>query len=125
MSRVGLVILGSVVVMKLGDIYITVFFSSPFWALALPFVSTHRVYRWFSYAACCFLFAVTPIWTSVVDHAADGGLGMLLSVGVSVLAALFSVVLLVATRKRYYRIFFGVMLGSAVAGILGAFAARM
>ena len=111
--------------MKLGDLSLTVTFASPLWALVLPFISSHRVYRWITYAVCCFFFAVTPIWTSIADHAADGGLGMLLSVGVSVLAALFSVVLLVVTRKRYHRIFFGAMLGSAVAGILGAFATRM
>jgi hypothetical protein len=111
--------------MKFGDFYITVYFGSPVWTLALPFISANRIYRWASYAVCVFFFAVSPTWTSIIDHASDGGLGMLLSVGVSVLAALFAVVLLVVNRKRHHRIYFGVMLGSAVVGILGAFAVRM
>lgn len=111
--------------MNLGNLYISVYFTSPFWMLALPFISTHRIYRWASYAVCFFFFAMSPVWTSIIDRAAEGGLGMLLSVGISILAALFSLVLLVVTRQRHHRIYFGVMLGSAVVGILGVFAVRM
>lgn len=111
--------------MKLSNLYISIYFSSPFWTLALPFISTHRIYRWASYAVCLFFFAVSPIWTSIVDHAADGGLGMLLSVGISVLASLLSAVLLALIKTQHIRIFFATMLGCAIVGILGAFAVRM
>ena len=108
----------------MANFFVCVYLASPFWALALPFISSNRVYRWISYAVCCFFFSVEPIGTGLVDRAAEGGLGFFLSLGVTVLAALFGAILLAVTRQRFHRIYFIVMLGSAVVGFLGALLVR-
>ena len=109
----------------MANFLVCVLLASPFWAPVLPFVSANRTYRWMISGVCFLLFTVEPVWTSIVDRGGDAGLGMFLSLGTAVLAAVVAAVLLAATKKRHHRMFFGVMLGCAAAGILGVIAVRM
>jgi hypothetical protein len=108
----------------MANLFVFIYLASPFWVLAFAFLAHHRIYRWVSFAVCFFFFTVEPIGTSIVDHAADGGLGTLLSMGVAAFAALISAVLLIVIKDKSRRIFFSVMLGSAVVGFLGAWLVR-
>ena len=109
----------------MANFFVCVLLASPLWVPVLPFISANRTYCRIISGVCFLLFTVEPVWTSVVDRGGDAGLGMFLSLGTAVLAAVVAAVLLAATRKRHHRMFFGVMLGCAVAGILGVVAVRM
>jgi len=104
---------------------VLVIISSPIWILPLPFISGNRIYLGAISALCFLFFTVEPVWTSVVARGSDSGLGLLLSMATTALAAMLAGLLLAVTRRRHHRIFFGIMLACAVAGALGLVAVRL
>jgi hypothetical protein len=107
--------------MKMSNFFLNFYLSSPFWVLASPVISSHRIYRLISYAVCFVLFTVFPMMSGLLDHRGDfAGLGTLLCLGVNVLATVFATFLLIVWKKKSCRFFYGVMIGCAVVGFLGA-----
>jgi hypothetical protein len=105
----------------MSNFFLNVYLSSPFWVLALPVISSHLIYRLISYAVCFVLFTVLPIMSGLLDHSGDfAGLGTLLCLGVNVFATVFASFLLIVGKKKSSRFFYGVMIGCAVVGFLGA-----
>jgi hypothetical protein len=107
--------------MNMRNFLFNVYLSSPFWVLASPVISSHLIYRLISYAVCFVFFTLFPIMSGLLDHRGDfAGLGTLLCLVVNVFATVFATVLLIVWKKKSSRFFYGVMIGCAVVGFLGA-----